>query len=359
MSDVIDRELEKEFVVLKEATPKPKKHRFHGNNPNQRVEAHKHPNGGGWVANTAKVAPSVYVSSTSEVFDYAEINGHVIIRGKCRIFGNARIDGDITILGHVIIQDNVRISGRATIDGRIDIKNAVCVYGTSSIRGEVILNNNAVINESVVAGWGSISDRVSVFSSTLNGDFCLCNHVAVNTSTLIGRFMLGGSATICASRVTNTMAPHSRFYRKKLRKASHPPPTRDLNSVELPHDTNCVSTHVDVTLRSTNVLRGRTTITGSDVYAPVHCACSVALNKITLNPFGAQALVIYRPITVTEGYFSPMDLRSMLANETNTRNFRPQNTAPHNNAPNPAQPAAPSSSAVAVFDPRGSRVIRV
>ena len=46
---------------------------FNFNDGNGPVPAHKHPNGGGWVANTALVDRSVFVSSSARVFGNAKV----------------------------------------------------------------------------------------------------------------------------------------------------------------------------------------------------------------------------------------------------------------------------------------------
>ena len=46
------------------------------------VAAHRHPNGGGWVADTAQVEASAYVGPDAQVY------------GNARVFGNARVYGN-------------------------------------------------------------------------------------------------------------------------------------------------------------------------------------------------------------------------------------------------------------------------
>jgi hypothetical protein len=43
-----------------------------------------HSNGGGWVANTAQVAPSVYVAATAKVLERAKLSGQVRIEGQVK-----------------------------------------------------------------------------------------------------------------------------------------------------------------------------------------------------------------------------------------------------------------------------------
>ena len=54
------------------------------------VPAHKHPNGGGWVANTASVAESVYVGPKAQVSGLARVYGSAVVS---RLFSVNRSDG--------------------------------------------------------------------------------------------------------------------------------------------------------------------------------------------------------------------------------------------------------------------------
>jgi len=40
------------------------------------VPAHKHPNGGGWVANTAKVHKTAHVGPRAQVFGETQVSGN-------------------------------------------------------------------------------------------------------------------------------------------------------------------------------------------------------------------------------------------------------------------------------------------
>lgn len=57
-----------------------------GNGP---VPAHQHPNGGGWVAETARVDASAYVGPNAWVY------GDARVYGNARVFDNARVFGDV------------------------------------------------------------------------------------------------------------------------------------------------------------------------------------------------------------------------------------------------------------------------
>jgi hypothetical protein len=53
------------------------------------VPAHQHPNGGGWVADTAKVADTSYVGPDAEVSGTARVYGDAQVSGTARVSGDA------------------------------------------------------------------------------------------------------------------------------------------------------------------------------------------------------------------------------------------------------------------------------
>ena len=58
------------------------------------VPAHQHPNGGGWVADTAKVADTSYVGPDAWVYGNAEVSGTAWVYGDAQVSGTARVSGD-------------------------------------------------------------------------------------------------------------------------------------------------------------------------------------------------------------------------------------------------------------------------
>jgi hypothetical protein len=58
------------------------------------VPAHQHPNGGGWVADTAKVADTSYVGPDAWVYGTAQVSGTARVYGDAQVSGTARVSGD-------------------------------------------------------------------------------------------------------------------------------------------------------------------------------------------------------------------------------------------------------------------------
>lgn len=76
--------------------------------------AHRHPNGSGIVADTAKISRNVFVGEDCLISGNVVIMGHVIITDGSEVLGSVHINGSgkgITISEHSIIDENVIISG--------------------------------------------------------------------------------------------------------------------------------------------------------------------------------------------------------------------------------------------------------
>jgi len=61
------------------------------------VAAHRHVNGSGWVADTARVADTAYVGENAVVFENAEVSG------KTWVCGNAMVSGDAVGNGNIVM----------------------------------------------------------------------------------------------------------------------------------------------------------------------------------------------------------------------------------------------------------------
>lgn len=107
-------------------------------------DGRSHPNGGGWVADTAQVAASVYVGPRA------------IVRGRSVITGEVRIDGTAWV-------EDATISGRVVIDGNAN------VYG-GEYAGEAHITHNAILNRCKVSGRAVVRDNALLWNRTLGGD---------------------------------------------------------------------------------------------------------------------------------------------------------------------------------------------
>jgi hypothetical protein len=65
----------------------------------------RHENGGGLVARTARVAPTVHVGPLSRVFGNAELSDRVRLTGRAEVGGTARATGSVVFCGHTWVTE--------------------------------------------------------------------------------------------------------------------------------------------------------------------------------------------------------------------------------------------------------------
>ena len=115
------------------------------------VPAHKHGNGGGWVANSAVVADTAFVGPSASVFgrarvldnssvsDSAWVCGDAVASGDSRVHGDAVVEGNAQILGHG------EVGGDAYVTGIAVIKDYAKVAGNAQIVDDQTIGGNTQI----------------------------------------------------------------------------------------------------------------------------------------------------------------------------------------------------------------------
>jgi len=98
------------------------------------VPARKHPNGGGWVSNTARVSATAYVSKNAWVY------GDAWVYGNAQVFGNAQVYGDAHVCG------NAQVFGNACVFGNAQVFGDAWVYGNAQVFGNAQVSGNARVN---------------------------------------------------------------------------------------------------------------------------------------------------------------------------------------------------------------------
>ena len=66
---------------------------------------HRHPNGGGWVQDTASVDETAYVGPDAEVSETARVSGNAEVSGAARVYGSAQVS------------ETAQVSGTAEVSG--------------------------------------------------------------------------------------------------------------------------------------------------------------------------------------------------------------------------------------------------
>ncbi len=102
-----------------------------------------HANGGGLVAVSAHVAPSVFVGPEAKVCDYA------IVRGTVRVMHQATVAGHATVSGSGKIRDQARVDGCAILRCRISVRSHAHITGTALLDGCIIVDYYAYLGDGV------------------------------------------------------------------------------------------------------------------------------------------------------------------------------------------------------------------
>ena len=90
---------------------------FDFNDGNGPVSAKKHPNGGGWVADTAKVDETAYVGRDAMVYGKARVYDNAMVLNNARVSGNAMVGGDTMVYGNATVGGYAIVCGNATVGG--------------------------------------------------------------------------------------------------------------------------------------------------------------------------------------------------------------------------------------------------
>jgi hypothetical protein len=127
-------------------------------------EFHRHPNGGGWVENTAKVAVTAMVAKNALVYDYAWVMGNSAICDNARVSGNALVDEYAQIGGKASVFGNAEIFGNAQIFGKAHVYESAKAFGDCQVSGEASIFGSAQVFEAArVFGNAYMSGRAQAF----------------------------------------------------------------------------------------------------------------------------------------------------------------------------------------------------
>ena len=130
-------------------------------------------NGGGFVANTATVASTVYVGPLARVLGNANVSGTAQILGRATVKGSAQVSGSAIITdtavvaGSAVVKDNAKITGHAylntgTISGNGQV-NGWATISTNQNAGAFSVSGNAVVGGAVMAfGPAQLSNTAQV-----------------------------------------------------------------------------------------------------------------------------------------------------------------------------------------------------
>jgi UDP-3-O-[3-hydroxymyristoyl] glucosamine N-acyltransferase len=138
------------------------------------VPAHKHPNGGGWVADTAEVDITCYVGPYAFVYDNARIKDNVRIDDYARVFGNAsvcqnaKVYGDAQVYGQAVLYNNSKVSVKAKVYGKAKLYDNCSVYDNAEVFDDATIRNfSEVYENSKICGNAVLIDHTKIYNDCI------------------------------------------------------------------------------------------------------------------------------------------------------------------------------------------------
>jgi carbonic anhydrase/acetyltransferase-like protein (isoleucine patch superfamily) len=165
-----------------------------------RVFAHRHINGEGWVADTAKVADSVFVNKTAQVYHEAKLEGNVRVGGRSQVCGFAQLRDHVEVsnmayvTGGAVLMDRCKLYHRSAVYGGL-LCGATILYDDATVRNEPMLRSVTMRNKSVICGYANVVKTSVQESSYIGGE------AFVARSTLRGYVTVGGNAQVMNSHL--------------------------------------------------------------------------------------------------------------------------------------------------------------
>jgi len=172
------------------------------------AKGHRHGNGGGFVADNARVAETAYVGPHAMVLDGAQVKDHacikefaVVLGEKTVVSGHAKISGKAWVFGDLKIGGNARVLESATVDTAYR-KRWYSRKGAAEITGSVVIKGDPYVSLSdttdLILTGGIVADYGAELRSTKPGTFSL-GRFCVGAETAIGQLpwtKTGGGAEL-------------------------------------------------------------------------------------------------------------------------------------------------------------------
>jgi len=106
-----------------------------------------HPNGGGFVASTARVDRTAYVGPRAQVL------------GKAKVLGRARVEDYAVVKDDATVRDDARVSGHAVVGGNATVRDRAKLRDYATVTGNTVIRDSARILEHAYTdrGCGEVS----------------------------------------------------------------------------------------------------------------------------------------------------------------------------------------------------------
>lgn len=176
-----------------------------------RVFAHRHDNGGGWVADTARVAASVKVTRNAQVAQFARVEDNCNIEGKAIVTGHARLSGHVRVAQNARVDGNARLCDRAVVLGNSVVRENALVAGSSTLENNAAVRGWAHVINTRINGpraehfWATVSGSSRLMDSNLWGVSVVGDNAILHRTTM-NNALVNQSARLLDSSVATTLA---------------------------------------------------------------------------------------------------------------------------------------------------------
>jgi len=125
--------------------------------PAPKVAGSPHPNGGGFVAKSAKVDATAYVAPGAQVLDGARVTGRARICGQAIIRQSAQVGDDAVVSGLARVGDRARVEGQAHVGGYAKLSGKAVLGGRAQLLDYATLDGEGVVSGDVmIRGFGEV-----------------------------------------------------------------------------------------------------------------------------------------------------------------------------------------------------------
>jgi len=177
-----------------------------------RVPAHKHANGGGWVADTAKVSEECLIGYPATVYHNATVLNGTHMSGNARVCGSAKVRA-------CVMRDRSCVGGNTIIKNSV-VANHARVFGgdivDADIEGNCVIRDNPIIRRAhdpsphtrIMARFSGhciIFGTPVIFGGTVRGAAMVFDKARLDRADIIGHVLVGGNAVINESTVKNQL----------------------------------------------------------------------------------------------------------------------------------------------------------
>lgn len=172
-----------------------------------------HPNGGGFVAKTAKVDDSVYVGPNAKVLGNAKVTGNVIIddyavvMGSAQIKGNAIIDGTAVVAGSAKVTGNAHVGDNAIVNENASVSDNAQVIESAYVYGNYKVKDNAIVKGlSLCCAAGTLKGQ-----AIADGDLYEDSSSTASSGNICGYLTMSNSSYVKSLKSTEGMHIGYRF----------------------------------------------------------------------------------------------------------------------------------------------------